>query len=201
MTAEKPECMRIAKKFGQEYWDGDRKYGYGGYKYDGRYKPVAEAMIKHYGLPSATKILDIGCGKGFLLFELGAMSIGRPHYRGWGIDTSDYAIDNNKFPYRDMLYNGNCIDLPYADKQFDFTYSINVFHNLGYKDLKSAIKEIVRVSKDKMYICVESYRTEEELCNLQCWALTAKSFYDTDDWKQIYEDCGYAGDYEFIYFN
>lgn len=194
MTAEKPECMRVAKQFGRDYWDGFRCFGYGGYIYiPGKWTPVAKAMVKHYGLEEYDKILDIGCGKGSLLkefYELGLVCS--------GIDISLYAFENSFHPIGVF----NCIALPKC-APFDFTYSINVFHNLGYKDLKQAIREMVRVSKPDghSYICVESYRNEEELCNLQCWALTCASFYTPNDWLQIYEDCGYKGDYEFIYFN
>lgn len=193
MTAEKPECMRVAKEYGADYWDGERKYGYGGYKYDGRWKPVAEKMIEYYQLKYLNKILDIGCGKGFLLDEFVNTTQDSIRIKPYGIDISAYAK-------RTALDLGNCTKLPYGDNFFDFTYSINVFHNLGYKDLKQAIHEMVRVSKDKMYICVESYRTEEDLCNLQMWALTCASFYTPDDWKNILSDNGFDGDVEFIYF-
>ena len=184
---------------GEEYWDGDRKYGYGGYYYDGRWKPVAEAMVKHYGLQFGDKILDIGCGKGALLGEFS-----RLEFQAKGMDISHYALEilENNFPRCRVYYNEkSCSKLNWEDKTFAFTYSINVFHNHNYSDLKQAIKEMVRVSRDKRYICVESYRTEEELCNLQCWALTCQSFYTPEDWKCILEDNGYSGDVEFIYFS
>lgn len=197
MNAEKPECMRIAKQYGRDYWDGDRKYGYGGYHYDGRWKPIAEAMVVHYGLESGSSIFDIGCGKGHLLCEFTDIN---PKIFTRGIDISRHAIDCCP-PKVDILLKHNCIDFPGYASACDLVYSINVFHNLSYRDLKLAIKEMVRISKDKRYICVESYRTEEELCNLQCWALTCQSFYAPDDWKEILTDSGYAGDIEFITFS
>lgn len=199
MNTEKPECMRVAKQYGEDYWDGDRKYGYGGYKYDGRWKPVAEAMVKHYGLRFGDKILDIGCGKGALLGEFEDL-----RFQAKGMDISQYALEEleKQFPRCRAYFNeGSCAKLNWNDKIFAFVYSINVFHNLGYSDLKQAIREMVRVSKDKRYLCVESYRTEEELCNLQCWALTCQSFYSPDDWKCILDDNGYSGDVEFITFS
>jgi ubiquinone/menaquinone biosynthesis C-methylase UbiE len=192
MNAEKPEYMRIAKQFGEDYWDGDREYGYGGYQYDGRWVSVAESIRDHYDLIGRTA-LDIGCGKGFLAHDLTNLSVYTE-----GVDISKYAIENRKLD-KILRYEAQS-RLPFFDRQFDLVYSINVFHNLNYRDLKQAIREMVRVSKEKMYICVESYRNEEELCNLQCWALTCQSFYSPDDWLQIYEDCGYKGDYEFITF-
>lgn len=195
MNAEKPTCMRVAKLYGKDYWDGDRKYGYGGYRYDGRWKPVAETMTKHYNLSEKDLILDIGCGKGYLLSEFKGDS-----YNRFGIDISKYALKDMQDREPKLSYDP-CTNIPWNKKYFDFVYSINVFHNLSYKDLKKSIKQMVRVSKDKRYICVESYRTEEELCNLQCWALTCQSFYSPDDWKNILEDNGYSGDVEFIYFS
>lgn len=214
ITAEKPECMRVAKQFDFDYWDGERCFGYGGYRYDGRWKSVAEAMVKHYHLKDGNKILDIGCGKGCLLYEFskifGEQGIDLPikTFLLNAEDISEYAIKEAKnllkkgyAPYK--LNINNCINSLYRNAYFDFTYSINVFHNLGYKDLKQAIREMVRVTKPdgKSYICVESYRTEEELCNLECWALTCASFYTPDDWKEILTDNGYKGDLECIFFN
>lgn len=197
MNAEKPECMRVAKQYGFDYWDGDRKFGYGGYKYDGRWKPVAEAMARHYGL-SGHRVLDIGCGKAYLLREL---NITNKTIIPFGVDISRYAIYEHNLTGCCIADVSNCTMLPYKADDMDLVYSINVFHNLSYHDLKLAIMEMVRVSKDKRYICVESYRTEEELCNLQCWALTCKSFYTPDDWKEILTDNGYSGDVEFITFS
>ena len=70
MVDDKVHCMLKAKEYEFDYWDGDRRYGYGGYKYDGRWKVVAEQLIEIYDLQSNAKILDIGCGKAFLLFEI-----------------------------------------------------------------------------------------------------------------------------------
>lgn len=193
MNADKPECMRVAKKYGKDYWDGDRKYGYGGYHYDERWKPVAEAMVKHYDLKLHSSVLDIGCGKGSLIKEIASVT------ESWdAVDISKYAVNNTFLSCLPEI--GECKWLPFDSEEFYLVYSINVFHNLNYSDLKQAIKEMMRVSRDKRYICVESYRNEEELCNLQCWALTAKSFYDTNDWKEILTDNGYSGDLELIYF-
>lgn len=211
MTAEKPECMRIAKQYGYDYWDGDRKYGYGGYKYDGRWKPVAEAMVKHYHLRPSDSIVDIGCGKAHLLYEFSkyfGLPPERPPIKCFalsGFDISSYAIREGNILLKDgyspwSLKECSITNLS-TKNQYDFTYSINVFHNLGYKDLKQAIREMVRVTKGNSYICVESYRNEEELQNLQCWALTCQSFYSPDDWKEILTDNGYNGDVEFIYFS
>lgn len=197
MTPEKPANMRVAKAFNKDYWDGDRKYGYGGYHYDGRYQIVADAMARHYSLKPNDMVLDIGCGKGYLLHDIQRTV---PNIKIQGIDISHHAHEDSKVGRLDN-WVGDCRNLPFKDKIYDFTYSINVFHNLGYADLKAALSEMVRVGKEKSYICVESFRNEEELTNLQVWQLTCLSYYSPDDWRQIYEDCGYKGDYEFIYFN
>lgn len=194
MNAEKPSCMKVTKEFGAAYWDGDRKFGYGGMYYDGRYKVVAEKMVEFYGLNKDMKALDIGCGKGFLLHDLKTVS----GISAIGADISEYAVTNGI----GSLVKMPCTDIEFPDNHFDFTYSINVFHNLGYADLKQAISEMVRVTKPdgNRYICVESYRNEEELTNLQAWQLTCMSYYSPDDWKEILADNGYKGDVEFIFF-
>ena len=152
---DKAECALVAKQWGEEYWDGDRKYGYGGYSYDGRWRPVATALIDHYNIKSYHKILDVGCGKGHLLFELKEVLSDTTIA---GIDISEYGIFNAKREVRSNLKVGNCTQLPYLDNSFDFVYSLNTFHNLKIFDLRDAIREVERVSRGKAYICVESYR-------------------------------------------
>lgn len=197
MNDNKVECMKIAKKYGQEYWDGDRRYGYGGYKYDGRQSVVAKKLIKTYNLPQDAKILDVGCGKGFLLFEFTKLL---PRSKVVGFDISKCAIENAKEEVRNNLFVHKAQDrYNFNDKEFDLVISINTLHNLKIYDLKQALNEIERVGKNK-FIVVESYRDEEELFNLQCWALTAHTFFSADEWIWLYNNFGYTGDYEFIYF-
>ena len=89
--------------------------------------------------------------------------------------------------------------LPFKDKEFDLVISINTLHNFKIHDLKTSLSECERVGKKK-YLVVEGYRNEDELFNLQCWALTCESFFSEDEWKWIFDQFGYTGDYEFIYF-
>ena len=197
MMDEKVKCMKIAKKYGYDYWDGERKYGYGGYKYDGRWKVVAEDLIKIYNLPENAKILDVGCGKGYLLYEFTQLL---PECDVTGYDISKYAIENAKEEIKDKLFVYKAEDIyPFGDKGFDLVISITTLHNLPIFKLKSALREIERVGKNK-FILVESFRNEQELFNLQCWALTAEAFFSTSEWIWFFKESGYTGDYEFIYF-
>ncbi|MDP3734348.1 MAG: class I SAM-dependent methyltransferase [Nanoarchaeota archaeon] len=198
MNDNKVEAMTIAKKYGFDYWDGDRRYGYGGYKYiPGRWKPVAEKLIQQYHLPPKAKILDVGCGKAYLLFELQKLL---PDAEVTGFDLSSYAINNAKEEVKPFLFVHRAEDkLPYHDQEFDLVLSINTLHNLPLYDVNKALQEIERVGKNK-YLVVESYRNEQELFNLQCWALTAESFFTPQEWVWLLQTCGYSGDYEFIYF-
>lgn len=198
MNDEKIECMDIARKYGQEYWDGDRRYGYGGYEYiQGRWEPVARLLIEKYNLTEHSKILDIGCGKAYLLFELKKLL---PNCKVVGIDISEYAIEHAKEEIKNdvMVFKAQDV-LPFKDKEFDLALSITTLHNLVLYDLKSALKEIERVGKKK-YIVVESYRNSKELFNLECWALTAEAFFRPEEWVFLFNELGYSGDYEFIYF-
>lgn len=193
----KAECAKVAKKFGQEYWDGDRKYGYGGYRYDGRWATVAERMIEKYKLTDHSRILDVGCGKGFLLYELKKLL---PKAEVTGVDISQYALDHAKEEIRPFLHLGSATSLEFKDRQFDFVYSIMTLHNLYLFDLVKAIQEIQRVSARDALIAVESYRNEEEKANLLYWQLTCEAFFTPQEWVWLFDQQGYTGDYEFLYF-
>lgn len=194
---DKAECAEKAKQWGADYWDGERQFGYGGYKYDGRWRSVAEAMIAQYGLTAKDRILDVGCGKGYLLYEFTQLL---PGIDVVGLDISDYAIDNAKPEIKDKLQIGSAIDLPFESDSFDYVFSLITFHNLYIYDLMSAVKEVERVGKNHKYIAVESYRNEREKANLLYWQLTCEAFYTPEEWKWLYQEAGYAGDYGFIYF-
>lgn len=197
MIDEKIECMSISKGYDSDYWDGDRRFGYGGYKYDGRWKVVAQDLINEYNLKDGCKILDVGCGKAFLLYELKQLL---PNAKIVGFDSSSYAIKNSKEEIQKDLFEHKAQDIyPFKDNEFDLTISLTTLHNLEVFDLKKALQEIQRVSKDS-YIMVESYRNDAELFNLECWALTCESFFNPKEWVWLFDEFGYIGDYEFIYF-
>ncbi len=194
---DKASCAEVAKQFGMDYWDGDRKFGYGGYKYDGRWKVVADDISAFYKLRPGMRILDVGCGKGFLLYEF-TRSV--PGIEVSGIDISKYAIENSKEEVRPFLRTGLAQELPYEDNSFDFVISITTLHNLYIYDLKKAVQHIQRVSKGNSYIVVESYRNEVEKANLLYWQLTCECFYTPAEWEWLFNEWGYTGDYGFIYF-
>lgn len=194
----KAEAAEIASKFDKDYWDGERKYGYGGYKYDGRWAPIAEKIAHHYKLKPKDKVLDVGCGKGFLLYELTRVV---PGLQIFGIDISKYAIENSKEEIRPYLQVADASKLPFKDKFFDFVFSLNTLHNLPCHKLESALKEIERVGKEKKYIVVESFRNIEEKVNLLYWQLTCESFYSPESWQWWFDHCSYEGDHGFIYFD
>lgn len=197
MVNEKVSCSKVARKYDKDYWDGDRKYGYGGYRYDGRWESVAKKLIGLYSLPENARILDVGCGKGFLLHEFKKLL---PKATVKGFDISGYAIENAKEEIRKSLFVHRAQDgYPFKDKEFDLVISITTLHNLRLPELKSALQEIERVGKNT-YITMESFRNEQELFNLQCWALTCESFFRPEDWVWLFDTFSYTGDYEFIYF-
>jgi sporadic carbohydrate cluster protein (TIGR04323 family) len=198
MINEKVECMKVAKKYDENYWDGERKYGYGGYKYIKDYwKKTALYLIKDYKLNNKSKLLDVGCGKGFLLYEIKKIL---PKIKIIGLDISRYAISNAHPNIRKFLcYYDVSKKLFFKNNEFDLVISMAAIHNLDHKGLEVAISEIERVGKKK-YVMVESFNNEQELFNLQCWALTCKSFLSKKDWLWFFDKTSYSGDYEFIYF-
>ncbi len=194
---DKARCAEVARRFGRDYWDGDRKYGYGGYRYDGRWAPVARAITDHYGLADGQSVLDVGCGKGHLLYELKRLL---PGLSVRGLDISEYALANAKEEVRPLLDLGRAQELPYGDGAFDLVVSITTLHNLYVHDLRRALREIERVRRGGAYIVVESYRNEAEKDNLLNWQLTCECFFTPDEWRWLFERFGYTGDYSFIFF-
>jgi len=190
--------MRKAKEYGTDYWDGDRRYGYGGYHYlHGYWKPVAEAMIANYGLTNESSVLDVGCGKAFLLYE---MKLLLPRLKVVGFDISSHGIAHGKQEIRDCLFIHKAQEqYPFEENGFDLVISLGCLHNLRIYEIQTALAEVERVGKQR-YVMLESYRNEQELFNLQCWALTCESFFNHQEWIWVYENFGYTGDYEFIYF-
>ncbi|KHK00290.1 class I SAM-dependent methyltransferase [Desulfovibrio sp. TomC] len=197
MQDDKIGCMKIAKCYDREFWDGDRRFGYGGYHYDGRWNVVARDLIQTYNLPQDARIFEVGCGKGYLLYELSQLL---PKAQVAGCDISRYAIENAKPEIKDRLSLHRAQDaMPFADQTFDLVFSIATLHNLPLQDLKPALQEIERIGRQH-YVCIESYRNETELFALQCWALTAETFLSFDSWRWLFSEFGYSGDYEFITF-
>lgn len=194
---DKAECAKVAKQYGFDYWDGDRKYGYGGYRYDGRWRSVAQKMAGHYQLKPGQKVLDVGCGKAHLLYELTQIV---PGLQVYGIDISQYALEHAKEEIQDRLQYGQAQDIPFGDNEFDLVISLTTLHNLRVYDLKKAVQEIERVSKGSSYIMVESFRNDREEVNLLYWQLTCASYYSVEEWEWLYREWGYTGDYSFIFF-
>jgi ubiquinone/menaquinone biosynthesis C-methylase UbiE len=198
MNDSKVEAMKKAKQYGYDYWDGDRRFGYGGYKYmQGRWAKVAQQLIDLYGLRAGSKILDVGCGKGFLLYEIQLL---QPGIEIHGFDISQYGLENTHPDLKAKLFIHRAQEkFPFQDNFFDLVISLGTLHNLHIFELEVAVSEIERVGKQG-YIMVESFRNELEMFNLECWALTAESLMDVDEWKWIYDRFGFTGDYEFIFF-
>lgn len=197
MTDEKVRRSSVARAYGRDYWDGDRRYGYGGYRYDGRWEPVARRIAEIYALADDASILDVGCGKAHLLYELSRVL---PRAEVTGFDMSPYAIRTSKSEIRDRLFIHKAQEpYPFRDGQFDLVISVMTLHNLPLPELAAALAEIERVG-EREFVAVESYRSVEELFNLQCWALTCESFLRPEEWVWLFQKVGYTGDYEFVFF-
>jgi len=188
----KEENRRIALEFGKQYFDGTREQGYGGYRYDGRWIPIAEDIIRHFGLQRGDRVLDIGCGKGFLVKDLMKVC---PGLEAFGLDISEYAVTNCEREVVGRLHVGNAIRLPFPDNSFHAAIAINTIHNLDRAGCIEALKEIERVAPGRAYVQVDAYRSPEERSLFEDWMLTARTYGMPEDWVKILKEAGYTGDY------
>jgi ubiquinone/menaquinone biosynthesis C-methylase UbiE len=187
------EDRAVARQFGREFFDGERKHGYGGFNYHPRFwQPVIPTLREHFGLTADSSLLDVGCAKGFMLHDL-AEAI--PGITIGGVDVSQYAIDHSLEDVRPHLRVADVRALPFPDKSFDVVISINTVHNLEGEGLATALREIERVSRLGAFITVDAYRNEEEKEAMMAWNLTAKTILHVDEWKALFKDVGYNGDY------
>ena len=190
-AAKTEEDRRIAKQFGRDFFDGERRHGYGGYRYDGRWLPVARRLVEHYRLGPQASILDVGAAKGFLMYDFLQVL---PGAKVRGLDVSQYAKENAHGEMGELIDIGSAEKLPYPDNSFDLVVSINSIHNLPLEGLKSALREMERVSRAHKFISVDAWRTEEERQRLMDWILTAETYMHVDDWHSLFADVGYTGD-------
>ena len=182
--------IKVSKKFGKEYFDGEREYGYGGYNYDGRWKSVAKHIVKYFNLKSGNKVLDVGCGKGFLVKDL--VDIGIDAY---GLDISNYALKNCEKDIVSRLFKGNAKKLNFPDKSFDVVVSFNCIHNLKKKECIKALMEIERISRGKSFVQVDCYENDKEKKLFSKWVLTAETHGYPNDWFKIFQKAKYSGDW------
>ncbi len=193
LSEKSPEIVKIARKFGKEFFDGDRKYGYGGLSYNPKYwENVVKDFVNYYKLKADAKILDVGCAKGYMLYDFKRQYPGLEIY---GIDISEYAIDNCHPEVKNNLQVGYAENLKFEDNFFDLVISINTVHNLELEDCISSIKEISRVSKGNSFITVDAYNSDEEKERMFKWNLTAKTIMSTNEWKDTFKKIGYNGNF------
>ena len=187
------EDQKIACQFGKEFFDGSRNHGYGGFYYNARFwKNVVPAFQQHWNLINGDSVLDIGCAKGFMIYDMQLLIQG---LQVSGIDISEYAIDSAKEEVKNFCKVANATDLPFADKSIDVSISITTLHNLEEKELVRALLEIERVTKRGSFITLDAYRNNEEKDRMEAWNLTAKTVMHVDSWREFFKDVGYTGDY------
>ena len=192
-TTKTNKNIKIAQKFDLQYFDGDRKFGYGGYHYDQKYwKNVVQDFISFYKLNNSSSVLDVGCAKGFFLYELKKKL---PKIKIYGIDISEYAILNSKIEVRKFLRLGNAKKLTFNDNSFDLVVSFVTLHNLNKQDCGMALREINRVSKKNSFITLDAYSNDFEKERMEKWNLTALTYMHINDWLKFFEKNNYTGDY------
>ena len=186
----------LARKFGEEFFDGDRTHGYGGFNYQPRFwQPVIPTFKAHWGLTSDSSVLDVGCAKGFMMHDFAELI---PGITVKGIDVSEYAIKNSIEDMRPHVEVADAKSLPYEDKSFDYVISVTTIHNLERAELVQSLREIERVARLGSFITVDAYRNDEEKERMLAWNLTAKTVLHVDEWKELFKEAGYSGDYHWF---
>ena len=191
-TAKTEEHIRISREYGEMYFDGPREYGYGGYRYDGRWIPVARDIVAHFGLKPGDRVLDIGCAKGFLVKDLLSVC---PGLEVFGVDVSHYALMHCEPEVVGRLHLGNATDLPFPDRSFQAAISLNTIHNLEREDCIQALREMERLAPGRGFVQVDSYRTPEQRAVFVDWVLTAKYHDYPAGWIETFAAAGYTGVY------
>ena len=193
LESKSEESRKIGRKFDFDYFDGDRNHGYGGFSYNPKFwQPVIPTIVENYKISNSSNVLDVGCAKGFFLYDL---KLAFPGINITGVDISDYAVENSIPEIKPYLQVGNATKLPFEDDCFDFVISINTIHNLNLQDCATALQEMERVTKGNSFITVDAYRNDEEKARMQAWNLTALTMMSVDEWKQFFLEVGYTGDY------
>lgn len=190
--AKDPEVVRISKEYGEMYFDGPRDYGYGGYKYDGRWVPVAQDIIAHFGLKPGNRVLDVGCAKGYLVKDL---LDALPDLEVFGLDISEYALMHCQPDVIGRLHLGSADHLPFPDGSFDCVISLDTVHNLPRARAAKALREIQRLSGGRAFVRVDSYLTPEQKAVFESWVLTAEFHDYPEGWLALFAEAGYTGDY------
>ena len=187
------EDRKIARKFGKDFFDGSRNHGYGGFFYNSRFwEPVIPTFQKYWSLSSESTVLDIGCAKGFMIYDMQRLI---PGIKVYGIDISQYAIENAKQEVKNYCQVANAINLPFDDNSVDVSISITTLHNLDEKDIVKGLLEIERVSRVGSFVTLDAYRNSEEKERMEAWNLTAKTILHVNDWKKMFREINYNGDY------
>ena len=187
------EDRALARRFGKDFFDGDRRHGYGGFSYSPRFwQPVVPTLQEHFGLTGGSSLLDVGCAKGFMMHDLAQLI---PGITVKGIDISEYAIEQTIEDMQENVQVADALELPFPDESFDVVISINTVHNLDREGCAQALKEIERVSKGKSFVTVDAYRNDSDRDRMVAWNLTAKTMMSTNEWAHFFDDVGYTGDY------
>ena len=179
----------------KDFFDGNRNYGYGGFKYDGRWKKIAKKIANEYNLDNKSSFLQLGCEKGFLLHDLKNIL---PNLKIRGLETSDYAVNNSMEDVRKYISKTkNYINLEYEENKFDFILALGVVYTLNLSDAIQCLKEIQRISKGKSFVILASYETIQDYWLFRQWTVLGSTILLKNDWIEVLNHVNYTGDYYF----
>jgi hypothetical protein len=185
----------IASERELSFFDGDRNYGYGGLKYDGRWNNVAKKIIKKFNLKNNSRILQIASEKGFLIHEIKKIN---PKINILGVETSKYAISKTIKPVKKFIKKVTSFsDLSSINGKFNCVIALGAVYIHTLSDAIQLLKNIQRLSGGKSFITLASYKTEKDYWLFKDWTVLGTLLYKEKEWKKIMKYAGYKGYYYF----
>jgi SAM-dependent methyltransferase len=176
------------------YYDGDRRNGYGGFAYDGRWRRLIPRLAARYGLDARSRVLDIGCKKGFFLHDLKEAF---PGITAKGVENHPYPLETGLESVRADMMLSPYHSLPFDDDSFDFVLAFSAIYMQTLGDVLKTLREIQRVGRGRAYVTVGAYSTMREREQFERWTLLGTTVLHVDEWMEVFQAAGYTGDYFF----
>lgn len=180
--------------YGYDYFDNcNYGIGYGGYSYDGRYARSVGLIVKEFGLSPGTTIFEVGCAKGFILYEFFKQG-----YHVQGVDLSEYATANAPSEISKKISCASSTDLAFANDSFDFSFSKEMLPHLTETDIDKTVRELMRVTKgNRIFLEIQVATSDSSSELIRKWDDTHRTIRKSAWWLQKLNQLDFDGTVNF----